>query len=183
LELLLVIAVVGILVLLVLPSSQPGVHDQLQATARIVAADLAYARGLAVSNNSNYRFTFDLPNNRYVMQHSGSNSTLATLPDSPFRSPGDPPTQHIVRLGDLPHLGPTVKLVVAATGTTSSTRTDTLEFGPLGQTTATSPTTIWLSAGSNADARYITVQVNPVTGLADVGPFGRDGPPPGLVGL
>ena len=65
LELLLVVAIVGILVGVLLPDMQPAVYDQLRSTAQIVATDLAYARSLAVANNDNYRITFDLNNNQY----------------------------------------------------------------------------------------------------------------------
>jgi type IV pilus assembly protein PilE len=177
LELLLVVAIVGILAALVLPSSQPSLHEQLQAAARLVATDLAYGRSLAISNNSTYRFTFDIPQNRYTMQHSGSNHSFDTLPYSPFRSPGDPPTQHILDFDDLPHAGPPAALLVVASSGASLARITSLEFGPLGSTTASTTTVLWLSAGSGADARYITISVNPVTGLADVGPFTTDGPP------
>lgn len=134
-----------------------------------------------MSNNSRYRFTWDLTNNRYLLEHSGTNSILNTLPVTPFSSPSDPPTQHIVKLEDLPHLGPPVRLVVATTSGTNVQRVDTLEFGPLGGTITSSPTTIWLSSGSNSDTRYITVQVNPATGLASIGPYTMDGPPASLL--
>jgi prepilin-type N-terminal cleavage/methylation domain-containing protein len=176
LELLLVIAVIGILAALVLPSSQPSVHEQLQAAVRIVAADLGYARSLAVANNSKYRFTFDLPNNRYILEHSGTNHSLDVLPAGPFRDPDDPSTQHIVDLDDFPHIGPTVRLVAAVTSG-SNQPVSTLEFGPLGSTTATGTTILWFLAGSGDGQRYMTIEVNPVTGLADVGAFTKDGPP------
>jgi prepilin-type N-terminal cleavage/methylation domain-containing protein len=181
LELLLVIVVIAILAAAVLPGSQSGVKDQLQAVARVMAGDLAYGQALAVANNSKYRFTFDLPNNRYILEHSGTNTALNTLPASPFAAPGGPSTQYIVDFDDLPHVGPTVKLVVAAASNASLQRVDTLEFGPLGATTSSSPATIWLSAGNNAATRYITLAVNPVTGLVTVGTLSADGPPAGLV--
>ena len=90
LELLLVVAIVGILVGVLLPNMQPAVYDQLRSTAQIVATDLAYARSLAVANNDNYRITFDLNANQYVLTHSGTNAALNTLPKTPFSSPGDP---------------------------------------------------------------------------------------------
>ena len=180
LELLLVLAIVGILVAIVLPSSQPAIYDQLRSTARIVATDLAYARSLALANNSSYCITFDLNANRYVLKHSGSNPALNQLPKTPFSALGDPVDQHIVDLDDLPHAGPTVRLAaVAATGTSMQSVSD-LEFGPLGQTTRADPTTIWLMAGSGDTKKYVTLTVNPVTGVSEFGAFSSAGPPTGI---
>ena len=176
-ELLIVIAVIGILVGLVLPSSDPGLHDQLRAAAQILKTDLAYGRSLAVSNNSSYQFTFDPDNNRYVLEHSGSNPALDTLPDSPFRHPDDPPEQHVVDLDELTHIGPTVRLVSAHDLGASLNAVSDLEFGPLGETTRSSRTIIYLAAGQDPDTRYITLIVNPVTGLAQLGEYTTDGPP------
>jgi len=162
----------------VLPSSNPGIHDQLRSAARIVATDLAYGRSLALANNSSYKFTFDAENNRYVLEHSGSNPELDTLPDSPFSDVDDPPKQHIVSLDDLPRVGAPVKLAAAVVDNGDSFEAVTdLEFGPLGETTRSGETTIWLSAGKGDAERYISVTVNPVTGLATVGDFNGKGPP------
>lgn len=177
-ELLLVISLMVIIAGFVLPSSNPSIHDQLRSTARIVATDLAYGRSLALSNNSHYKFTFDLRANRYVLEHSGTNSALDTLPNSPFRNSDDPPNQHIVALDDLPRVGAPVKLAAAVVdeGNSFDGVTD-LEFGPLGATRRSGETMIWLSAGKGDAERYIWVIVNPITGLATVGDFNGDGPP------
>ena len=73
------VAVVAVLAAIVLPSSQPAVVDQLRAVAQIVATDLAYARSLAVANNSNYKVTFDVKGNQYVMTYSGTNPALCAI--------------------------------------------------------------------------------------------------------
>jgi prepilin-type N-terminal cleavage/methylation domain-containing protein len=177
LELLLVVAVIGILSVLVIPSAQPNLYEQLDSTAHIVASELSYGRSLAVGNNGLYRFTWDVPNNRFFLQYNGTNSGLQTLPITAFSAPGDPPTQHIVDFDDLPHIGPTVQLVAVASTSTTTVPVTTLDFGPLGGTVSPAPTTIWLSAGSGDGKRYISLTVNPVTGLVTVGPFSTTGPP------
>ncbi len=179
-ELLIVIALMGIVAALALPSLSPAIHDQLQGAAQIIAHDLAYARGLAVANNSSYRFSFDLANNQYVMRYSGSNPALAALPPNPFQAPGGDPTQYVVSLGELVTLGGKVQLAAVGTMGTSPAAHADLEFGPLGATTRTDPTVIWLSAGAASAQRYISVSVNPVTGLATVGTFSGNGPPASL---
>jgi len=176
-ELLIVVAVMGILAGLIVPRSDPSLHEQLRAAAQIMAGDLAYGRSLAVTNNSEYRFTFDTEGNRYILEHSGTDATLDTLPDSPFRSPDDPPDQQIVALEELPHVGPTVRIVeVVAQGSASATVGD-VEFGPLGGTSRSEETVIWLAAGAGAGTRYLRLRVNPVTGLTTVGTFSAAGPP------
>jgi prepilin-type N-terminal cleavage/methylation domain-containing protein len=171
LEVLLVLAIMGILVGLVLPSSDPGIPDQLRAVARILANDLGYGRSLAVANNSTYRFTFDTTVNQYVLQHIGANAALNKLPKLPFSAADDPTDKYTVKLADLPHVGPTVRVLAVTAGSASAESVTTLDFGPLGATTRSSPTTIWLAAGSNAATRYISLTVNPVTGLIDTGPI------------
>jgi prepilin-type N-terminal cleavage/methylation domain-containing protein len=175
-EILIVIALMGILAAVVLPSSNPTIHDQLHSAAQIMATDLAYARSLAVTQGSTYKITFEADNNRYVLSHSGSNPALDRLPPSPFRNPDDPPERHVVDLDEIPHLGPPVEIVTVLTGNSASQPTGEIEFGPLGETTATAPTAVWLSAGAGSARRYIVLYVDPVTGLTAIGPFSGSGP-------
>jgi prepilin-type N-terminal cleavage/methylation domain-containing protein len=176
-EVLLVIALMAILAAVVLPNSNPSIHDQLQSAAQIVAADLSYARSLAVTYGSNYRVEFNANDNRYVLQHSGANAALDALPDSPFRNPYDPADRHVVQLDQLPHLGPPVRLAATATFAGALASADDVEFGPLGETTRSEYTLIWLAAGEGASKRYVMLYVNPVTGLTTIGPYSGHGPP------
>jgi prepilin-type N-terminal cleavage/methylation domain-containing protein len=176
-ELLIVIAVMGIVAALTLPSVNSGIHDQLQATADAIAGDLAYARGLAVANNSSYRLTFDLANNQFTLQHSGANPALATLPPNPFQAASSDSTRFVVQLDDMPSLGGRVRLAAVGTVGSRPSSTTTLEFGPLGGTTSADPTQVWLSAGAGPAQRFISLTVNPATGLASVDAFTASGPP------
>ena len=180
-ELLIVIALLGILVGIVLPESDPALYDQLRAIAHILRTDLAYGRSLAVANNSTYKLTFDTKENRYLLEHSGSNAALDELPDSPFRNPGDPPDQHIVDLDDLPHVGPTVHIVTVTMSLSAPQRVADVEFGPLGETTRSEETVIHLGVGHGEDARYTTLTIDPVTGLAEIGEYTSQGPPAALL--
>ena len=176
-ELLIVVAVMGILAGLVLPRSDPSLHDQLRSAAQIMAADLAYGRSLAVTNNSEYRFTFDTESNRYTLEHSGDDAALDALPDSPFRSPDDPPTEQTVDLDELPRVGMGVRIVEVAAQASTPQSVDDVEFGPLGTTTRSEETVIWLGAGAGSATRFIQLHVNPVTGLTTVGSYSGAGPP------
>lgn len=171
-ELLIVVSIMGILAALALPKFDPGIHDQLQAAARIVASDIAYGRSLSVANNSRYRITFDAKLNRYVLRHSGANAALNVLPEAPFRSPSDPPQEHIVEFSSMPHLGGHNIRLLAVTGSNNALiASSDLEFGPLGETTQSQETVVWLAGGRGDEARYLTVRVNPVTGLTSLGQF------------
>src|SRR5262245_20554250 len=83
-ELLLTIAILGILAAILIPQLTGDLPERLNAGSQIVSTDLDYARSLAVSNNTSYRLTFDPANNLYYLRHSGTNAALNTLPRSPF---------------------------------------------------------------------------------------------------
>ncbi len=170
-ELLIVIVLTSILAQLAISAATPTIYDQLTSTANIIAGELAYARSLAVGNNGTYRFDIDTTNNQMVMRYTGSDSSLTTLPLSPYRSSTDPPDQYIVALANLPRMGMPVNLLGAqAVGTATATITS-VEFGPYGSTTQTNQSLIWLMAGASTARRYVSVSVNPVTGLAATGAF------------
>jgi prepilin-type N-terminal cleavage/methylation domain-containing protein len=164
-ELLIVLSLMAILAGLALPKVDATVYGQLESAAQTLASDLAYARSLAVTHNSKYRVTFDLRANRYVLEHTGSDSSLDTLPDSAFQREGDPASQYIVDLDDLPHVGIPVRIAAVRTCGTMPASTDHVEFGPLGGTTTDDFTLIWLAAGSGDATRYYKMAIHPITGL------------------
>jgi prepilin-type N-terminal cleavage/methylation domain-containing protein len=170
-ELLIVIILVSILAKMAITSAAASTYDQLRSTASILAGELNYARSLAVGNNSSYRFDVDVSGNRLVLQHSGTDITLNTLPSSPFRAPTDPTSQYIVRLAGLPNLGMDVNVLGAQAVGSSTTTITSIEFGPYGATTQTNTSLLWLTAGRSTSRRFINVSVNAVTGLASVGSY------------
>jgi prepilin-type N-terminal cleavage/methylation domain-containing protein len=171
LELLMVIVLVSILAEMAITNATATTYDQLHSVANIVTGELAYARGLAVGNNSTYCFTLDTINNRLVMTNTGSDPTLYALPNSPFRSPTDPANQYIVALATLPSLGIPVTLLGAQAVGTAAQTISSVEFGPYGSTTQANQSVLWLTAGVGTGRRYISVTVNPVTGLASIGAY------------
>lgn len=175
-ELLIVIAIIAILAATVIPGVNTNIHDQLESAARVMASDLAYARSLAVANDSNYRVTFDLANDRYILKHSGTNAALDALPTTAFHDTNDPVDQHIVNLDELPRIGAIVKIArVVRVGSSIQDVVD-VEFGPLGGTTRGEYTVVLLSAGEGGDRRRAFVTVNPVTGLATIARDAHDMP-------
>jgi len=181
-EVLIAVALMGILAALALPSANPSLREQLVATAQVVASDLAYGRSLAVGNNSTYRFRFSTQQNRYVLQHTGANAALNNLPRTAFTRIEDSATQSTVVLAELPHVGSGARLLAVGTYTSNSVTPGTdIEFGPLGATTATQDSVVWLSAGSGTSQRYLPLFVNAVTGLVTIGSFSGSGPPSQLL--
>ncbi len=176
-EMLIVLSLVGILAGMVIPRANTNFPEQLDGIASILAGDVAYARGLAVANSSNYRLTFDVAANQYVLTHTGTNTALNNLPPSPFRRRSDLATQQTVRLADLPSIGPGVRLYAVYAVNNPVPTVTTLEFGPLGETTRTEDTVVWLAAGVGAATRYLCVRVNSVTGLTWIENFRASVPP------
>src|SRR5947209_7144854 len=84
-ELLLTIAVLGILAAILIPQLSGDLPERLTAAAQVVSTDFDYARALAVANNTSYAITFDPANNLYYLRHTGTNPQFNTLPASPYR--------------------------------------------------------------------------------------------------
>lgn len=170
-EVLITVAVLGILAAVVIPQLGAGATDQVSGAAQIITADLDYARSLAVTNNSTYQIEFDIARNRYVVTHTGANTALNSLPDHPFRRPSADSQSLVVALADFPSVGATVRIVSIVTEETTPETVDSIEFGALGQTTRMQPTIVWLSSAAGAEAIYLPIRVNPATGLATIGDF------------
>ncbi|MBX3414873.1 MAG: prepilin-type N-terminal cleavage/methylation domain-containing protein [Pirellulales bacterium] len=169
-ELLLVVAIVGILSAIVLPNSNPNIAEQLKGAAHALASDLAWTRSLAVEYESRYSVTFDLTRNRYVLEHTGTNPALETLPRLPTQAWSNPSDQYIVSLDDAPSMhGSTAQLLAAGAAGAPAVNLASVEFGPLGETTSPQETVVWLTAGRFAERRFISVTVDPITGMAWVG--------------
>jgi prepilin-type N-terminal cleavage/methylation domain-containing protein len=167
-EVMIAIAIMSIMAGAAIPLFQPDVAVELEATGRIISGELARVRDIAVANNSSYRLTFDLAQNQYYLEHSGTNAGLATLPTTIYRHPSNTATRQYTNLDDLPHLGATPKLHAVVAVGSAATNVTTLEFDPLGATTQTAETQIWLTTGSGDGIRYICIRIDPVTGLARV---------------
>jgi prepilin-type N-terminal cleavage/methylation domain-containing protein len=170
-ELLLTIAILGILAAAVIPQLTSDLPERLEAAAQVVAMDLEYVRSLAVSNNTKYRVTFEPAQNRYYLEHSGTNSLFNVLPQSPFRQTGDGADKRTTDLSALPMPAPTVRLVAVVKMQSGGQSAANLEFTPLGGTTAAYEHDLWLACGSGTSERFISISVNPVTGLVQIGPL------------
>lgn len=165
LEVLIVVAIIGVLAGLIVPSSNPDAYARLESMARILGSNIEYARNLAVTNSDDYKISFDVPGNQWILTHSGTNAALDNLPITPLHLASDPPDQQIVLLDEMSHVAATVRLHAVWALTTPPHSVDDIEFQALGETTRSEPTVIWLASGTGANTRYLSVRVSPVTGL------------------
>ncbi|NLS94380.1 MAG: prepilin-type N-terminal cleavage/methylation domain-containing protein [Planctomycetaceae bacterium] len=183
-EVLLVVALMAILAGLAIPSASPSLVEQLRSSASIVAADLDYARSLAVTYGSDFRVVFNTEEGQYEIEHAGTNPALEDVVRNPFDGETAAAGRYLVVLAELPNLGPEVRLAALSTidadGQPQEDVSD-VAFGPLGETSRTQDTRIWLAAGSGPAMRTITVRVNSVTGLATVESPGEYALPDGTV--
>ena len=175
-ELLMVVAILAIISAALIPIASNGISEQLEAGARVLATDLDYARTLAVTHESKYRTAFDASAHAWTLTHSGTDASLASLPASPFHVSQEPATQRTTNLRSLPGANVQLSVYSVYAAGASPTAVGDVEFGPLGATTRSEETVIWLSGGVGAATRYVDVRVNPVTGLATVGSFQATAP-------
>jgi prepilin-type N-terminal cleavage/methylation domain-containing protein len=167
-ELLLTLAVLGILAAVLIPQLSGDLPERLSAAAQVISADLDYARSVAVANNTRYQITFDVSNNEYKLRHSGTNPIFNTLPRSPFGQTEDAVNVQTTDLSKLPIPEPRVRIVAVVQMQGAGLATSTLEFTPLGGTTSSQVTVIWLACGSGQLRRFCAVSIDPVTGLVSI---------------
>jgi Tfp pilus assembly protein FimT len=169
---LVVITIVAIIAGVVVTQFDSTSYDRLLGTAQIVATDISRARNYAVTNNSSYKIAFQRDSNSYTLTHSGSNSTLDELPESAFHFSSGTTTQQTTDLSSLP-MGSGVSLAAIEASdpilTSMPEAVLSIEFGPLGETSRPLQTTIWLSTGADRDQRFISIEINPITGLTEIG--------------
>jgi len=176
-ELLIVVALLGILASVILPSFEPSVHDQLDATARILANDLAFVQNLAMSNGTEYQIEFRIRWNAMRLTHVGSNAAFDNLPSCPFRSANDSLDMRTRFLADLPTNGATVSMRgFGVEGDSIGHSNATLQYDSMGALIPSGfgegqNVSIWLVAGLNENQRYLPVHINATTGIASVGEY------------
>jgi type II secretory pathway pseudopilin PulG len=174
---LLTIVVLAILASILVPQLTSDIPERLYSAAQIVQADLDLGRSLAVTNNSTYRVTFEIDDNRYFLQHTGPNNLLDVLPASAFRQNDDPPDRQTTELAELPIPAPHVRLAGVVRVNGMNQPIDAIDFQPLGGTQSQFETVVWLACGWGDKERFISVHVNPVTGLMEIGPLTTELPP------
>jgi len=72
-ELFVVMAILAITALLAVPMISSATDVQVSSAAQMIAADLAYAKSLAINSQKNYTVSFDLQNDSYQILDSIGN--------------------------------------------------------------------------------------------------------------
>ena len=180
-ELIVVILILAILASFAVPLIGAGVEERLATGATALVCDLDMGRSLAVNNASSYRFTFDTAQSIYSLKHVGTNTALDVLPATPFHHISDNGRTLTAEFDDLPSLGGDVQLVSVLINQSPPAEVADLEFTRLGSTTRTEETVLWLAAGRGEERRYLSVVVNPTTGLAEPRPPAQKAKPEGVL--
>ena len=182
-EVLIVISLMTIIAAAVLPSANPSLREQLYSAAEVVAADVAFARSLAITNNSKYRLLLRPATHEIVLEHSGSAAALDALPRSALRETDNTATQHVLNLAELPHLAVSVDLHAAQALASSLENVTEVEFSELGSTTRAEDTALWLATGRGNERRYLCVRINAATGLTWIENYRATAPPAAALSL
>jgi prepilin-type N-terminal cleavage/methylation domain-containing protein len=161
-ELLIVVALLAILAAVVLPGLDASTISQLRAAADLIASDLAYAQGLAISTGEPIQVQFQVQQNRYqlVDPDGGAYGEPVTI-EYPT---GDYPLHDNLYIVDFDDPGSLRGVRLESVAFNGSS---TLEFGPYGEPSEGG--TIVLRAGD----RRLTLTVEPVLGQVRIGQIGR----------
>ena len=73
-EVLLVVAILGIVSAAVIPSMLTAGEMGVQAAARVIVADLLYAQNEAIAQQATHKVVFDVANNSYQLQDQNGNA-------------------------------------------------------------------------------------------------------------
>lgn len=152
-ELLIVIVILGISAAIAVPMISSGASMQIRAAAGMVAADLEYAKSMAISRGQMYAVVFDVDNERYTVQEPN----------------GTPMTHPVTRKPYIVDFSSDSRLDRVEIDIASFDGTDTVKFNYLGSpfkgdNTDMNDGTITLQAGDFTR----TISVEAVTGFISV---------------
>ncbi len=160
LEVLIVVLLVGILASVVVPASRATSPQVLQSAAVTLAADLRYARNLAVERGADVVVRLDGRQNTYTVDWASGRSAGSELPLTVAVSGSTAEQQNApVRL---------LAAVSAQTGQPVQAFTFH-SSGGLGPE-RNEDVLVWLASGAGDQQRFVQVKVSWVTGLVWVGP-------------
>ncbi|QDT45967.1 hypothetical protein Pan241w_60950 [Gimesia alba] len=165
-EMLIVIMLIAILVSVSLISTDTSRSMSLDATARMLVADLRLARNYAIKFNTKYKVVFDLDAQSYEVQHSGS-GTLP-VPKNNLAGSGADSDKYIKQLRSDSLNLPDQVLIRQINLKTSLSDVTELEFGPMGGTgpTRNEDTVLVLSTVRNETTFILPITVSWITGQA-----------------
>ena len=165
-EMLIVIMILAILTSVSLISTVGSGAISLDATARIVAADLRLARNHAIKFNTQYTIEFDFSTQSYEILHTGA-GTLP-VPKNHLAGSGADSSKYIRTLQQQSLNLPEQIFIKQIKLKSSRSDVSDLEFGPMGGTgpARNEDTEIILSTSRNGTTFYIPITVSWITGQA-----------------
>ena len=153
-ELIVVVVILSIAAVLAIPMISSAADVQVRSAANMIAADLDYAKSMAISTQQNHSVVFDPANEKYEVQDA-----TGTVIDHPLK-PGSP---FVVDLQSDSRLS-RVDIVSAAFDSLSTVKFDYLGSPYNGSGTALNSGQITLQAGTFS----MTITVEPMTGYVTV---------------
>ncbi|MFK7776651.1 MAG: prepilin-type N-terminal cleavage/methylation domain-containing protein, partial [Gimesia sp.] len=165
-ELLLVIVLLALLASVSLISIEGSGSLSLDATARLVAADLRLARNHAIKFNTKYTVHFDLDKQSYEILHSGTGNL--PVPKNHLAGSAVDSNKYIRTLQEQSMNLPQQIMIKQVQLKTSRSDVSDLEFGPMGGTgpARNEDTVIILSTLRNRTTFFIPITVSWITGQA-----------------
>jgi prepilin-type N-terminal cleavage/methylation domain-containing protein len=151
-ELMIVIVIIGIAAAIAVPMISSAASFQIRSAANMVAADLEYAKSLAIGTGQNYSVVFDAANNRYWIV-AGTGGTVDTAIEHPvkkgFKYVIDFDSDADRRLDDVtvtnPDFGGSSTVTFDSLGSPSNGGTVVLQAGGLTRTITVTPVTGFIS--------------------------------------
>ncbi len=156
-EVIVVVVILAIVALMAVPMFGSAADIQLKAAANMIAADLEYAKSMAISRQQYYSVVFNSTNESYEVQDSGGN----VIP-------------HPIDPGDLAVAFPSdsrLNQVVIVSADFDDSSDETITFDYLGSPYSGSPPGTPLVSGTislGAGSITMTVTVEPITGYVTI---------------
>jgi hypothetical protein len=152
-ELVIVVAILGIIAAMAVPMMGQSESARLRAAADLLIADLGYAQVESIAHGDDLRrVVFDVPNHRYFI-------AAASDPTNPIHNPATR-TPYLTRFGD----GRAAELSGVTFHSISVGGDSSLGFGLYGQLDQTSVAAITLACGD----RRLLLSVDPISGEVSV---------------
>ncbi len=79
-EILIVLVILAIVAMVAIPVTSSAVSMQLRSAANMIAADLEYAKSMAIARTQDYSVVFDCSNERYQVQIENPDGTVTVIP-------------------------------------------------------------------------------------------------------
>lgn len=159
-EIIIVVAILAIAALLAVPMLSTAADTQLRSAANMIAADLEYARSMAISTQQKYSVVFSSTNESYEVRDS-----VGTVIDNPINA-GSPLSIVFGNDSRLSRVVVVSAIITDGTDTEEVVTFDYLGTPHVGLTTASALTSGIISL--QADSFTMQVEIEQVTGYVSI---------------